>query len=138
MENGIVKSVGQIQEGNGKYFVEIGLRGGEKAMAIADTIEEISSYRRYDRVRYSGVVTKKEVKIFVNMSNDGTSDSDARQLSITRQSCLKAAIETANISSPKGRWVDKDGVIDWGVAAKEIIAGAELYMDYVNLEDLYN
>ena len=133
MKYGSIKKVGEIISGeNNKFYAEIELADGTKAIHITDTKEELETYTKYDRISYADVVEIKGKHIFTKLVNNGMNDADKKNISITRQSNLKLVVEIAKVGSSKPRWVGKDGNIAWELAAEELINASELFMDYVN------
>lgn len=133
MKYGSIKKVGEIISGeNNKFYAEIELADGTKAIHITDTKEELETYTKYDRISYADVVEIKGKHIFTKLVNNGMNDADKKNISITRQSNLKLVVEIAKVGSSKPRWVGKDGNIAWELAAEEFINASELFMDYVN------
>jgi hypothetical protein len=133
MQTGNIKSVGEVQAGdNNKFFAELELTNGVKALCITDSAEEILSYKKYDKVKYADVVNLKGKDIFNKLVVHTKTDADERQLSIIKQSAFGYALEIATIASPKGRWVKSDGSIDFDKAIDELREAADKIVEYTS------
>ena len=134
---GTIKSVGEIKEGEAKggkvkYFAEITLNDGIKAVVVEETIEALQAYTKYSRVSYTDIQEVKGLNVFVGITNDGMDDNSRRQLSITRQSNLKIAVEVLKISHPKGGFINRNGDVEVDKVVSELIDIAEALSEYTN------
>jgi len=133
MKVGNIKVVGEIQTGdNNKFYAELELTNGVKAIAITDSADEIQSYQKYDKVKYADIVNLKGKDIFNKLTVHEKTDADERQLSIIKQSAFGYAVEIATIASPKGRWLDKEGNILWSQAIAELQEAADKIVEYTS------
>lgn len=132
-----IKSIGPILNGNnGTFYVSIETEDGVNGIHFSDSYKEIAALKVGSLIQYSDLKDVKDKGTFfvgLNKVSRYTPD-ERRQLSIVRQSSIKAAIEIASIASPKGRWVKSDGSIDGEAAAKDIIQISELLIDYAMVD----
>lgn len=131
----IVTDVTPIEKVKGFYFRYITTDDGVTAVHLSKQLSEVESIIEGSLISYTDIVTKNDKDIFVGVKKLRRMNADdKRQLSIIRQSCIKAAIECYTIASPKGRWVEKDGSVNTDSCASEVIALAEKFVQYALVE----
>lgn len=137
MVTGIIKSVGEIKTGNNNtFYVELETADDQKAFHFSESYKELKSFKVGSIVQYTDI---KEVKdkglFFVGLSKVPMySPDERRQLSIVRQSSIKAAVEILSIASPKGRWINSDGSVDIESAISDVIKISEGLIDYAMVD----
>lgn len=132
----IVKSTSKLQKGeNGSYFKELTTEDDVTAIYFSKELSEVESIIPGSLISYTDIKNAKGKDVFIGFEKlKRYSSDDRRQLSITRQSSIKAAIECLNIASPKGRWNEKDGVVNKQACYEEVIELAEMFIEYCTVE----
>ncbi len=131
----VVKAVTEVEKNKGFYFRTLTTEDGVTAIHLSKQLSEVESIIVGSLISYTDVVTKNEKDVFVGVEKLRRFNADdKRQLSICRQSSLKAAIECMAIASPKGRWVEKDGSVNIDDCFNEVVALAEQFVQYVSVE----
>lgn len=131
----IITNATSIEKYKGFYFRYLTTDDGVTAVHLSKQLSEVESIIEGSLISYTDIVTKNDKDIFVGVKKLRRMNADdKRQLSIIRQSCIKAAIECYTIASPKGRWVEKDGSVNTDNCASEVITLAEKFVQYVLVE----
>jgi hypothetical protein len=132
-----IKRAGQITAGNNNtFYVELETEDDITGFHFSDSYKALVSIKPGTTVQYSDIKDVKDKGTFfvgLNKLSIYTPD-ERRQLSIVRQSSIKAAIEMISIASPKGRWINPDGSINKEAAASEVIELSELLIHYASVE----
>lgn len=132
-----IKRADQISTGNNNTFYrELETEDGVVGFHFSDSYKALASIKSGSIVQYSDT---REVDgkgtFFVGLNKlSQYSPDERRQLSIVRQSSIKAAIEMLSIASPKGRWIKSDGSVDKEAAVNDVIEISELLIDYAMVE----
>ena len=132
-----IATIGPVETGkNNTFYREITTEDGITATHFDESYKVIASLKSGDIIQYADTRSVKDKgDFFVGFSKMALYTADERrQLSIVRQSSIKAALEIINIASPKGRWVNSDGTVDKEKAAKEVIEISELLIPYCLVE----
>lgn len=132
----IVKSTSTLQKGEkGIYFKELTTEDGITAIFHSKELSEVETIISGSLISYSDIKNLKGKDVFFGVEKlKRYHADDRRQLSIMRQSSIKAAIECIAIASPKGRWLNKDGVVDKQACYSEVIELAEMFIEYCTVE----
>ena len=131
----IVTQVTKVEKNKGFYFRTITTEDGITAIHLSKQLSDVESIIVGSLISYTDVVTKNEKDVFVGVEKLRRMNADdKRQLSICRQSSLKAAIECFAIANPKGRWLNKDGVVVVDECYNEVITLADKFVQYVSVE----
>lgn len=132
----IITNVSPLQKTeNGVYYKELTTEDEVKAIFFSKELSEVESLIKGSLISYTEIINKKEKDIFVGLEKlKRYSSDDIRQLSIIRQSAVKASIECHAISAPKGKWVNKDGSIDIDSCFNDVIELAEKFVQYAKVE----
>jgi hypothetical protein len=131
----IIVGVSGVEKNKGFYFRTLTTEDGVSAIHLSKQLADIESLIVGSRISYTDITNKNGKDVFVGLEKlKRYGADDRRQLSITRQSSVKAAIECLAIASPKGRWTDKDGNFQKEVCYKEVTELAELFVTYVSVE----
>lgn len=132
----IITKAGPLTKGDkGIYFKELTTEDGVSAIFFSKELSDVESIIKGSLISYTDIKEAKGKDIFLGLEKlKRYSSDDRRQLSIMRQSSLKAAIECISIGSPKGRWINKDGSFNNQECYQEVIDLAELFIDYVTVE----
>lgn len=131
----IIINAGPVQKGNGTYFRELTTEEGVTALYFSKNLSDVELIIKGSRIFYVKVETKKEKDWFVGLEKQNRYSSDIRRnLSITRQSSLKLAIEVYALANPKGRWATKEGAVDIEAAYTELTELADKFVDYCLVE----
>lgn len=132
----IVKEASPLLKGeNGTYYKELTTEDGITAVHFSKELSEVESVIQGSLISYSDIKTAKGKDVFVGLEKlKRYSADDRRQLSIMRQSSIKAAIDCFSIASPKGRWITKDGELDTNACYNDVVALAEKFIAYTSVE----
>ena len=131
----VVKAVTEVEKNKGFYFRTLTTEDGVTAIHLSKQLSDVESIIVGSLISYTDVVTKNEKDVFVGVEKLRRMNADdKRQLSICRQSSLKAAIECFAIANPKGRWLNKDGVVVVDECYNEVITLADKFVQYVSVE----
>lgn len=131
----VVTEVTKVEKNKGFYFRTLTTEDGITAIHLSKQLSDVESIIVGSLISYTDVVTKNEKDVFVGLEKLRRMNADdKRQLSICRQSSLKAAIECFAIANPKGRWLNKDGAVDVDECYNEIITLADKFVQYVSVE----
>jgi hypothetical protein len=128
-----ISSITPIEIGkNNTFYREITTENGITAIHYDEVYKNISSLKEGDMIQYAETRNVKDRgDFFVGLVKMSLySPDERRQLSIVRQSSIKAAIEIANICSAGERWTNNDGTIDKQLAVADIIEISELLIPY--------
>jgi len=132
-----IKKIGPVSLGNnGTWYADIQTDDDVIGIHFSDSKKDLSTLKVGTVIKYSDT---KEIEgkgtFFVGLNKVVQySPDERRQLSIVRQSSIKAAIEILSIASPKGRWVKPDGSVDSEGAVNDVISISELLIDYAMVE----
>jgi len=131
----IVTDVTKVEKNKGFYFRTITTEDGVTAIHLSKQLSEVESIIAGSLISYTDVVTKNDKDVFVGVEKlKRMNADDKRQLSICRQSSLKAAIECIAIASPKGRWLEKDGSVNIDDCFNDVVSLADKFVQYVSVE----
>lgn len=128
-----ISSITPIEIGkNNTFYREITTENGITAIHYDEVYKNISSLKEGDMIQYAETRNVKDRgDFFVGLVKMSLySPDERRQLSIVRQSSIKAAIEIASICSAGERWTNNDGTIDKQLAVADIIEISELLIPY--------
>lgn len=131
----LVTEVTKVEKNKGFYFRTITTEDGVTAIHLSKQLSEVESIIVGSLISYTDVVVKNDKDVFVGVEKLRRMNADdKRQLSICRQSSLKAAIECYTLANPKGRWLDKNGAVNVDECYTEIVTLADKFVQYVSVE----
>jgi len=131
----ITKTSPIIKSEKGVYYKDITTDDNITASFFSKDSKEIEQLITGSLISYTDIKTIKDKDWFVGLEKlKKYSFDELRNISIIRQSSIKAAIECYNIGSPKGRWIDKDGSFLVDECYKDVLKLAEKFVDYSKVE----